>query len=303
MQCIVCRSTIENVSSLSKDDSQIGNMFQFSLHNDSLYTNEIDYNFNHRMNDSNISSTLNEPDTTITDMDAEVHNACNMYEISFESEKISNSIDPPTVNKTKKKYKKNIWTEGEVFGTFDEAHDYLNNYGFGSRDVKYTSQGKKTYYTCKAVARRAKNKCDAQRIISEPATETSYKILYTGVHTHDDLNEEDLSKRMTPEMTKFIISQRKKNMSADNIIKSIGELKKDLNLFPNDKVPTRKQIYYIATKHRLAETPPIVSIGELVEWCQKHSDIQEDEDEPFVFAYEHSNEGEDPFFRFAVSTF
>lgn len=152
------------------------------------------------------------------------------------------------------------------------------------------------------MARRAKNKCDAQRIIFEPATETSFKILYAGVHTHDALDAADLTKRMSAEMVKYIISQREKHMSAENIIKSIEELKTDLHLFPNDKVPTRKQIYYIATKHRLAERPPIVSVGELVEWCEKNSTVPESEDEPYVFAYEHSNEDEELFFRFSVST-
>lgn len=152
------------------------------------------------------------------------------------------------------------------------------------------------------MARRSKIKCDAQRIIFEPASETSFKILYTGVHTHDSFDEADLTKRMSTEMTNYIISQKEKHMTAENIIKSIEELKKDCRLFPNDKIPTRKQIYYIATKHRLAEKPPIVSVGELVEWCQKYSTVPDNIDEPFVFAYEHSDEGEECFFRFTVTT-
>lgn len=65
----------KNVSSSFKDDSQIGSMFQFSLHNDSQqnHTSEIDDDLNHRMNDSDILSTVNEPDTTITDMDIEAN--------------------------------------------------------------------------------------------------------------------------------------------------------------------------------------------------------------------------------------
>lgn len=262
-------------------------MFEFNLHNDST--------------NSNASNASNEPDTTVDDIDAEVQATCSMFDISVESDDSAPPVEQPE-NIAKKKRKTNLWAEGETFKTFEEAHHFLTENGFGSRDVKDTSQGKKTYYACKAVARRAKNKCDAQRIIFEPASESSYKILHAGVHTHDSIDPNDLTKRMSSEMINFIISQRKKNMSAENIIKSIEEMKNDLNLFPNDQVPTRKQIYYITTKHRLAENPPIVSVGELVEWCQKNSSVPESVDKPYVFAFEHSNEDEERFFRFVVST-
>lgn len=50
------------------------------------------------------------------------------------------------------------------------------------------------------------------------------------------------------------------------------------------------------------ESPPIVDVGHLVAWCQSHSTLPVDEDEPYVFNFEHSQRGEEPFFRFVVST-
>lgn len=267
--------------------------------NDSLRTNDMD---NGRIFDSDGSDKTFEPDTTVGDMDVDNETACSTYNISVESEESIRESEATPPKEAAKKKKVNVWTESETFETFEEAEKFLNENGFGSRDVKHTSQGTKTYYACKAVARRSKNKCDAQRVIFEPASETGFKILGTGVHTHNDFDEADLTKRMSPELTKFIIDQRKKHMTGDNIIKSIQEMKNDLQLFPNDKIPSRKQIYYITTKYRLAETTPIVSVGELVEWCEKNAQIPDDEDEPFVIAYDHSNENENRFFQWALST-
>lgn len=279
----LCDSTISSTTHTDEEPDQSMNMFNFDLHNDPSSNNN--------------GSIDNEPDSTVDDVEA----TYNLYNISVESDESTSPVEQ-FENKTKSKKKSNVWTEGETFKTFDEAHNFLSENGFGSRDVKYSSQGKKTYYACKAVSRRAQNKCDAQRIIFEPASETSFKILYTGTHTHDSFDEADLSKRMSTELINYIVSQRKIRVSADNIIQSIKELKSDMGLFPNDKIPDRKQIYYIASKRRLAEKPPIVSVGELNEWCEKHSAVPENEDEPFVFAFEHSNEDEGRFFRFAVST-
>lgn len=84
--------------------------------------------------------------------------------------------------------------------------------------------------------------------------------------------------------------------------KHLTDLKENFNLFPDEKIPTVQQVYNLIRKRKNEEAPPILSIGELIEYCQKNSDVPSDEDKPFVFAYETCDENEDMYFRFAVST-
>lgn len=74
------------------------------------------------------------------------------------------------------------------------------------------------------------------------------------------------------------------------------------NMFPEEATPNEKKIYYVAERYGSAQTTPIISVGDLVQWCERNANIPIDEDKPFVIGFEHSNENEQRFFRFVVST-
>lgn len=89
-------------------------------------------------------------------------------------------------------------------------------------------------------------------------------------------------------------------MTAKNIIKSIDEFKE--KMFPGETTPSPKQIYYIAESNSSKELPHFISVGDLVDWCDKNSNIPIDEDAPYILRLEHSNENETRYFRFMFST-
>lgn len=226
------------------------------------------------------------------------------FDVSIESVNDLHNYDMgKSLPQPSKKRKRNEYLEIKQFGTFEDAENFIKLENFGKTCSKPFAHGNKTYYRCKVSKRRAKVKCNVTMMISE-RNDTNKVCVFksNNEHEHDTLHEEDRSNKVSHEMQKFIVNQRKKNMSADNIIKSINEMKEQHNLFVHEKTPNRKQIYYLIEKNRLAETPPIISLGELIEWCEKHSTVPLDEDIPYVIGFEHSSEGEDRRFRFVIST-
>lgn len=150
----------------------------------------------------------------------------------------------------------------------------------------------------------ATNQCDCEYIIHEPSDITDQFIVqHNGQnHSHDIIKIEDKSVKISTELVELIIDCSKSRMTVKRIIDHINNLKEKFGLFANDITPTSQQIYYLIRKRKNEEAPDIVSIGELVDWCTKNSIVPEDENEAFVLDFEHSQENEAPFFRFAVST-
>ena len=89
---------------------------------------------------------------------------------------------------------------------------------------------------------------------------------------------------------------------AKDIMKSIDEMKSRHNMFVGEPTPNAKQIYYVSERQISAETPHMISIGDVVAWCQNNETVPMDDDAPFVIGYEHSSEDEHRWFRFMFST-
>lgn len=111
---------------------------------------------------------------------------------------------------------------------------------------------------------------------------------------------------MSREMVAEIVKCSKKGMKPEAIIAHIGEerenTKEHQKKFENEPNPTNQQIYYRVSKNKDIEAPPIVNLGELIEWCAANSELPDDEDKAFVVNFDHSDHEEDLWFRFAVST-
>lgn len=187
--------------------------------------------------------------------------------------------------------------------TYDEAKAYVESLNFGRTDGKVVKGGRNHFWRCKAAVKRGATKCPKTMKIFESDT-NGEAIIYASdaSHNHTAISDKDKSKKMSPNMQNFIVSQRKKNMTAKNIIKSIDEMKAQHSMFEGEATPNAKQIYYVAERQATAETPRIISVGDLVQWCKNNASIPIDEDTAYVIGYEHSNEDETRFFRFAVST-
>lgn len=162
----------------------------------------------------------------------------------------------------------------------------------------------KYMYRCKFAKRRAKNPCESKYCIYEPSDEMNkYVLQHNGHdHNHEDLDSDDISSKISFELRDMIIDLSLKKMRVKKIIALIKDSQEKHGLFQGEEIPNKQQIYYLVRKHKNDKAPPIVSIGELFEWCQANSVVPEDEDEAFVVDYDMSDEEESMYFRFVVST-
>lgn len=228
-----------------------------------------------------------------------------MFNFSIESEELrSESKSDTAIGQNTRKT--NDWREFRTFDSITAARNFLIERKFAYRDKKVDKNGTaKTKYRCKAAKRRAKVPCACEYRIVEPSDERNKFILeHNGVvvHNHDKLSDDDKAASFPFEMIDLIVECSKKRMTAKRIIEHLTDLQDKFSIFKNEKIPSLQQVYEIIRKHKTKESPPIVSIGELVVWCESHSEIPMDEDTPFVMNFETCSESEEMFFRFAVST-
>lgn len=185
------------------------------------------------------------------------------------------------------------WRVVESFTTMREAQKYLIDMNFSKKDRKVdVDKSVKTTYRCKVAKVKAKNTCRCLYRIYEPSTESNKFIVEHNrmEHNHHELNDEDKNIPTSTEMTKLIVDCSKKRMTAKRIIEHLEDLQTNYNIFVDENIPSQQHIYYLLRKNKEEETPPIISIGEMVEWCESHNEVPIDEDEPFVFAFEACGE-------------
>lgn len=229
--------------------------------------------------------------------------AVNHLNYSVESDQPSTSKQ--TNAKEKAPRASYTWVDVKTFSTVTEAHKYLIEQNFSKRDRKVDKdKSVKTKYRCKTAKVNSKKKCKCIYRIYEPSYASNQFIVQhnRNAHNHHELDDEDKSIHFPLEMINLIIDCSKKRMAAKRIIEHLKDLQSNFNLFVDEKIPSQQQMYYLIRKHKDEETPPMISIGQMAEWCEKHSNVPTDDDEPFVFAFETSGEDKNMFFRFAVST-
>lgn len=92
-------------------------------------------------------------------------------------------------------------------------------------------------------------------------------------------------------------------MTAKHIINHIQSLKENYDLFVDEPVPNATQIYYILRAHKEQQNPKMLYLGQLMEWCESHTAVPDDIDEPFVIGFESlENHLESANFRIVMST-
>lgn len=201
-----------------------------------------------------------------------------------------------------KKRQCNDWEQHERFETFVEAEKFVKDHGFARFDRKCLNMGTKTYYRCDKISRDAKIKCNVQRYIFAPNDTNGYQIWKNSAeHNHAD-SAKTRKGKFSPDLLDFLITSAKNNHKPKRIIRDINKMREEKQRFENDVTPSSRQIHYLLAKHSEKEAPPIVSIGELVEWCEERAATPKNNDEAFVLAEQHSKHKQNMYFRFVLST-
>lgn len=255
-------------------------------------------------------NTSNENEKTIDSVVIDKNNNIAGEDLSIELESESEhekTTNVGTTSKTAAVAVKRItphWSNVATYSTFTEAHKFIVSEGFKKHNFKDGENGRKTNYFCGRVKQKAKSKCKAKHRIVQSAHRTDFQVEASDVaHTCTELEETDLASSASEEMAKLVIECRAKRMTAKNIVEHINSLKKDHNLFPNQKTPKVSQIYNILRQNKNATLPTIEYLGELIEWCEENMDTPGDIDKPFVIGLDFSDDvTKTASFRLVVST-
>lgn len=184
----------------------------------------------------------------------------------------------------------------QEFDFYQQAADYLEAKNFKRNTKKKTHDGAKTYFFCASLS-----ECSARCYIYEDFGKKNFQIFESkGEHDHD----EKLKTKPEPKLTKISSEVQKeviklaveRKMKPKYIIEEISER------FPEEITPTAKQIHYILSKHRDEVLPPVVCVGDLVNWCFAKCRFPDNDDEAFVLGYENNEPEDEMYFRFVIST-
>lgn len=222
---------------------------------------------------------------------------------------IENSVNETTINGTtaqpdsKATRRRVKWIPRCNFDTYTEAKDFLVGENFKRYDSKQCGKGNKTFWRCGRIKQRSKEQCEAKRMIFQDNCKMGFEMFVANTeHTCDKIGAIHHTKSISNEMKDVIISCAANRMTTKSIVKHFDELREKLNVFKNEKTPSESQIAYIVRKHKQTKTPKMLFLGELIEWCEKNTEVPEDIDTPFVIGFEHSDESDALNFKIVVST-
>lgn len=248
-------------------------------------------------------SHSSEPNINEENVEASLSVGLNAEEVSDNDTNGSNDSDiQSNASETRIERRSNIWTPGEEFLNLNDAKAFLKALGFTGWYTS-TAGGVKLYCRCNKVLRTSKVQCNAQRYILIKSNNLGYQIFFNQYpHNHDDLDTRKQNK-FSSELVEFIKTKANENWKPKKTIREINELKLNSQRFQADLTPTAAQIHYILRNDRNKECPPICTLGELIELCEKHKRLPVSEDEPFVIGLAHSSaSSKQMWFRMAFTT-
>ena len=136
------------------------------------------------------------------------------------------------------------------------------------------------YYKCNRVKCRDKNQCaSALYIYKDPESQKASIYATICPHTHAQV-----IKSVTTETRSYIETLIKnQNLKPNVILEAIERDKDKLNL----QVPKKKDLYnflYTLLKKKVGKSN--MTIGELAKFCEDHSQVPEEDHEPFILDYQ-----------------
>lgn len=211
------------------------------------------------------------------------------------------AIEISTKNVTRRKH---VWIPYGHWDDLDEVLDFLEDEGFVLYDIKDLKMGQKFYFRCKRTPKAKKPYCNKLYILFLPSDSTDIKLLHNCLeHNHAELLAGQKS-MMSDEMIDFVNGLFSKQVfDYEPVIKFIEEARQKESIFLDEPNPDSRQIEYRRRLFRNSNVKPLINVGDLIKWCEEHSNYPEKDDEAFVIAHESSEISEKEMqFRFCLST-
>lgn len=107
---------------------------------------------------------------------------------------------------------------------------------------------------------------------------------------------------MSPEMISSIHDlYKKETQKVSSVKRHINAARDEQGLFINEPTPSKAQLDYLLKKYKLGDTSKMIKLGDLMKWCEDHSNFTSNGDQSFVASYETFT-GIKKGFRFCIST-
>lgn len=186
----------------------------------------------------------------------------------------------------------------------DGAIDFLDESGFVCYDYKNLKIGQKFYFRCRSIPKERDQWCAIRYTLFFPSTSLKVQIL-KNQHDHDhDALLEGTTRPISDEMAQYVKGLFECGTTKTSEITAHIEYARNKNgLFQKEPTPGKRQIEYLIRKFRSAEAPSMLKLGDLIEWCNKYSQLPSDVNEAFVISQETSSPNDPNLsFRFVLST-
>lgn len=207
-------------------------------------------------------------------------------------------------DKPPKKRKKHIWHIERETDDVDGAIEFLDESGFVCHDYKNLKIGQKFYFRCRSMTKERDQWCAIRYTLFFPSNSLKVQIL-KNQHDHDhDALLEGTARPISYEMAQYVKGLFECGTEKTSaIIAHIDYARKNNGLFQKEPTPGKRQIEYLIRKFRSAEAPSLLNLGDLIEWCNKYSQLPSDVNEAFVISQETSLPNDPNLsFRFVLST-
>lgn len=206
-------------------------------------------------------------------------------------------------NNVEKKRNKFQWTIESEWDDLDKALDFLEDQGFINYDCSDLKCGLKFYYRCKLVPKQRNQWCGKRYTLYLPSNNKKMLLLRNQFeHDHDKVLD-GTTRPPSDEIEEFILDLFKCGTTKiSDVIRNLDYARDKKGLFQSENNPGTRQIEYMLKKFRKTEAPPMIKLGDMINWCNLHNQFPSDVNDAFVFASDFSTFGDNLSFRFAFST-
>lgn len=196
---------------------------------------------------------------------------------------------------TGKKSKTVFYRPETKFSTREELTNYIDSFKcFRHKSDNVTNEATVSYYVCSQVPKRQANLCPLKmKVIAMKSTRDFCVFVTTFDHQHEDIV---LKQNPVPQKTREKIYELKTeyHMKPAAIHKFLAKE------YPDEILPTIKQIQMILPKEIMKNIPRTKTYGELIEWCRANEKKPESQDGAFILGHFYNKD--DDSFAFVVST-
>lgn len=180
-------------------------------------------------------------------------------------------------DKPQKERNKHIWHIERETDDVDGAIDFLDESGFVCYDYKDLKIGQKFYFRCRSIPKEREQWCAIRYTLFFPSNSLKVQIL-KNQHDHDhDALLEGTTRPISEEMALYVKGLFECGTTkTKEIIAHIDYARNKNGLFQKEPTPGKRQIEYLIRKFRSAEAPSMLKLGDLIEWCNKYSQLPSD---------------------------